>query len=290
MQTKFATPIAVALLSAILTGCGSSPSQPVVKAQVPAVSGAHPLATFSIGETRKSKWLENGVVEEQTTKKIDANVLERSMSSGCLLTLSADNFLSPPLSRTNCAPGPWGTTTHTNFKKVGELWPLKVGNKVRYDYTSTNTEGKSNSGAYRDCEVVDTVSVKAAGKDYATYKTVCKEHSGTVTFYYAPSEKEIVSVRIERSPNRGDASTREFVEMLPLITAEAQAALAAAEADVKKAKAEFALWTTAESAFKAAQESAKTGDSEAVIKQAKKASALVELGLKQKSYPSTEMK
>lgn len=76
----------------------------------------------------------------------------------------------------------------------------------------------------------------------------------------------------------------------PALSPEASAALAAAEADVKKAKAEFALWTTAESAFKAAQESAKTGDSEAVIKQAKKASALVELGLKQKSYASTEMK
>ena len=76
----------------------------------------------------------------------------------------------------------------------------------------------------------------------------------------------------------------------PVLSDAAQQALAKAEADVKAAKAKFALWTTAESAFKAAQEAAKAGDSDIVIKQAKFVSDQVERGLAQLSYPSTEPK
>lgn len=74
----------------------------------------------------------------------------------------------------------------------------------------------------------------------------------------------------------------------PMLSEAAQQALAQAEADVKTAKAKFALWTTAESAFKAAQASAKEGNSEVVIKQAKFVSDQVARGLAQLSYPSTE--
>lgn len=69
------------------------------------------------------------------------------------------------------------------------------------------------------------------------------------------------------------------------ISAEAQAALTAAQADVKAAKAQNALWTTAESALKAAEEAAATGDSATVLKQAKLASDHVKKGLAQLNYP-----
>lgn len=74
----------------------------------------------------------------------------------------------------------------------------------------------------------------------------------------------------------------------PMLSEAAQQALAQAEADVKTAKAKFALWTTANSALKAAQASAKEGNSEVVIKQAKFVSDQVARGLAQLSYPSTE--
>jgi len=70
----------------------------------------------------------------------------------------------------------------------------------------------------------------------------------------------------------------------------AQQALDKATADVKTAKAKFALWTTAESAYKDAQEAAKAGNSDAVIKQAKFVSDQVAQGIVQLSYPSTELK
>lgn len=76
----------------------------------------------------------------------------------------------------------------------------------------------------------------------------------------------------------------------PTISAEAQKALEQAEADVKTAKAKFALWTTAETGLKQAQEAAKAGDSASVIKQAAFVSDQVKSGLAQLSYPSTEQK
>jgi hypothetical protein len=69
-----------------------------------------------------------------------------------------------------------------------------------------------------------------------------------------------------------------------------QKALEQAEADVKTAKAKFALWTTAETGLKQAQEAAKAGDSASVIKQAAFVSDQVKSGLAQLSYPSTEQK
>ncbi len=69
------------------------------------------------------------------------------------------------------------------------------------------------------------------------------------------------------------------------ISAEAQAALSAAQADVKAAKAQFALWTTADAALEAAEEAAEKGDSATVIKKSNLASAHAKKGLAQLNYP-----
>ena len=69
------------------------------------------------------------------------------------------------------------------------------------------------------------------------------------------------------------------------VSAEAQAALTAAQADVKEAKAKNALWTTAEDALKAAEKAAGEGDSATVIKQSKLASDHVKKGMAQLNYP-----
>lgn len=71
----------------------------------------------------------------------------------------------------------------------------------------------------------------------------------------------------------------------PAISDEAKNALAKAEADVKEAKAQKALWTTASAALKKAQEAAAKGDSAATMKFAKTASDHARLGLEQRNYP-----
>lgn len=74
----------------------------------------------------------------------------------------------------------------------------------------------------------------------------------------------------------------------PTLSAEAQAALTQAQADVASAKKQKALWTNAESALKTAEEAAKTADSAVVIKNAKSASAFAQLGIAQASLPTTD--
>jgi len=69
------------------------------------------------------------------------------------------------------------------------------------------------------------------------------------------------------------------------ISAEAQAALSAAQADVKLAKSKNALWTTAEDALKDAEAAAEKGDSATVLKEAQLASNHAHKGLEQLNYP-----
>jgi hypothetical protein len=76
---------------------------------------------------------------------------------------------------------------------------------------------------------------------------------------------------------------------MPALSAEAQADLAAAHAAVDEAKAQYALWTTAESAIKAAEDAATKGDSDSVIKNAKLAEDLANLGLEQAKLPPLEL-
>lgn len=70
----------------------------------------------------------------------------------------------------------------------------------------------------------------------------------------------------------------------PSISAEAQAALKQAQADVKMAKSKNALWTTAADSLKDAEEAAKKGDSATVIKESAEASDHVRKGMAQLNY------
>ena len=75
----------------------------------------------------------------------------------------------------------------------------------------------------------------------------------------------------------------------PVLSAPAQEALAAAQADAKAAKAKNALWTTAEDALKSAETAAAAGDSAAVLKQTAIVQAHVKLGMGQLNYPLVPM-
>ncbi len=76
----------------------------------------------------------------------------------------------------------------------------------------------------------------------------------------------------------------------PAISDKAKESLAAAQSAVKEAKAKNALWTTADSALKAAEEAAKKGDSAAVISNAQKAQDHAKLGMQQANYPALQLK
>ena len=81
-----------------------------------------------------------------------------------------------------------------------------------------------------------------------------------------------------------ESKTADKAAAAPALSAEAQSALSAAQADVKDAKAKNILWTTADAALKAAEEAAKKGDSATVIKQSKLASDHVQKARVQMNY------
>lgn len=72
------------------------------------------------------------------------------------------------------------------------------------------------------------------------------------------------------------------------LNSEAEVALARAEGDIARAKANHALWTSADAAIMRAREAALIGDNATVITQARIASDLAILGLAQRNYPTTE--
>lgn len=85
------------------------------------------------------------------------------------------------------------------------------------------------------------------------------------------------------------AETKAAEPAKPTLSAEAQAALSAAQADVKMARAKNALWTTADDALKAAEAAAAKGDSATVLAQSKRASSQVKLGIEQLDYPPIKL-
>ncbi len=89
-------------------------------------------------------------------------------------------------------------------------------------------------------------------------------------------------------PDSPAAATPAAEAAKPALSEEARQALAKAEADVKEAKTQKALWTTAEDTLKKAQEAAAKGDNAATLKFSKTASEQARLGLMQKSYPLTK--
>lgn len=89
-------------------------------------------------------------------------------------------------------------------------------------------------------------------------------------------------------PDSSAAATPVAEPAKPALSEEARQALAKAEADVKEAKIQKSLWTTAEDALKKAQEAATKGDSAATLKFSKTASEHARLGLMQKTYPLTK--
>ena len=88
-----------------------------------------------------------------------------------------------------------------------------------------------------------------------------------------------------QGPASVKAEAPAVVEAKPALSPEAAQALAKAEADVKGAKAQKALWSTAADALKKAKEAAEKFDNATVIKQAKIASEHAQLGIEQTKYP-----
>lgn len=170
-----------------------------------------PALTIKMGETRQVKLLVNGDERTRTGHLLDADTIERSFSDGCVTTAANKDFYSPNLTWSNCGQGPWSSGKAENMSIKGQLWPLKVGNVVHYQWKATNGEGQVNHRAFRSCEVMDTEMVKAAGKAYPAYRVECSESGNRKwVYFYAPGVDE--TVRMEDHHPKNGLRVIEFVE------------------------------------------------------------------------------
>ena len=176
---------------------------------VPEVSGS-PFP--QPGEERKSLRLRDGKEVPQVGRLIDDSTLEVKRDDGCSWTVSTEDIYGPSLSWNNCSPGAWGTGRAEDVKREGQLWPLKVGNKVEYRFKNINSKGKVNRKAFRNCEVEDKMMVTAAGKEYPSYKVHCSDHSGTRTYYYSPEVG--ATVYFEQVRKKGGKRNMEFIKWM----------------------------------------------------------------------------
>ena len=168
-----------------LSGCQTVEEKKSAK-PLPAVSAEFPWG--GPGNVRKTKRIRNGTtIERVSTVNTDGSSRTIERSDGCSTVARTDDIYGPAFSWNNCRSGPWGTGSAKVKSKEGQLWPLKIGNKVKYKFEPTNSAGKTNPNAYRNCEVTGTANVMAGGKAYDAYKTVCNESSGKRTLYFAPS-------------------------------------------------------------------------------------------------------
>jgi len=165
------------------------------------------------GEVSKLKRLRDGVELISTISLAEPGVYKWEVSDGCYGTALASDRFAPTLSWNKCGDNPrWNTGTATIKSKTGELWPLKVGNKVSYALSAKSYRGQTNDNV-RDCEVVGVVSVIAVGKPYDTFKVICNDRFNRRTYYYAPSVENVV---LEESyqKSRNVTEVTEFVERM----------------------------------------------------------------------------
>jgi hypothetical protein len=202
-QTVFAFVAGVAVAGLVLPSAA-------VAVDVPAVSGES--VPFGVGESRKTLRLRDGKEVPQVGLRVSENKLEVTQDDGCKWTRPVDDIYGPSLTWENCSPGKWGSGWIEDVFKRGQLWPLAVGNKVKYEYRAVSSAGNKNNRAFRECEVTGTEMVKAGGKDYATYRVECTEHSGTRVFNYAPEVR--TTVYMDRNHKKRGRATMEYLKDL----------------------------------------------------------------------------
>ena len=111
--------------------------------------------------------------------------------------------------------------TQTIKKREGNLWPLQVGNKVRWKFKGKNNRGNSWSGT-RKCNVKGTANVTVPAGNFDTYHIICTEdwsrrewqlaQVSRREWHYSPELG--VSVTFLRKPRGNSRTKRTYQELV----------------------------------------------------------------------------
>ncbi|MYA97604.1 MAG: hypothetical protein F4X91_14495 [Nitrospinae bacterium] len=170
-----------------------------------------PKPAPQIGSTRTWKH-SNGKKYTETIVGADETTAKYQTSSGCTSTRPHHEFLSQYFEWKNCGSRRSnGRGTITNLE--GKIWPLMVGNKLKYDYEGSLDSGRSWSDRNK-CEVKGQVRVNVPAGSFDTYHIVCESEYIRREYHISPDIKMNVLYKWEHKYKLRDRF-RELVSYEP---------------------------------------------------------------------------
>lgn len=170
-----------------------------------------PKPTLLVGATRTWK-NSNGRKYSETIIGVDETTANFQTSYGCIATKAHHEFLAQYLKWKNC--GRRRSNGRGTIQRLeGKIWPLKVGNKWKYDYEGSTDSGRSWSGQ-TSCEVTGQVRVSVPAGSFDTYRVFCETANVKKEYHISPVTKMNVLYKWELKYKLRDGQ-RELVSYEP---------------------------------------------------------------------------
>lgn len=199
-MTRFSVLIpALALLAA---GCAPEVKTEAVQSLLEPMQKRLPLAGDTV------VWDDDGTQFSRTVTKVSADSLIKEDSRGCAFT-SGLGF-EPSTSWTNCTPFTDGAQSYTT---EGEIFPLAVGNTVRYQVDGSNANGDKWQNDVL-CKVEGTARVTVPAGSFDTYHVRCEHQFTRRDYYVSPELGETMLFRRLRK-SRNEVTTFRMVSFQP---------------------------------------------------------------------------
>lgn len=208
---------AAAVVSSLLTACATTTPEAPAKNELspmenPVKTVRHRIVQFNVlkGEERYIDY----------TDHQDDGTYTGTNSDGCSWT-GWGELIAPPMSWNNCGDNPqWNSGENRDIKKNGEIWPLVLGNTVKYTYTQVDANGKSHGKRTRKCKVVEQVNLDISAGVVDAFKITCTRTNGsykrTQHVYFSPELNAEVKY-VESDSNDGVKRNLEYLRMEEII-------------------------------------------------------------------------
>ena len=185
--------------------------QTVAAQQVAAKAELPPAEVPVLGVGDKSVYIDKkGREITYELTKVDDETFSGHGSDGCSWTVVKG--YGPSLEWNECSGS---SGTHTIKKRKGGLFPLEVGNKVRWSYSGKDNRGNRWKGS-RKCSVKGTANVTVPAGNFDTFHIVCTTNSSRREWHYAPELGVSVTSRSKpRGTSKSKPYYRELVSFTP---------------------------------------------------------------------------
>ncbi|MEM7563127.1 MAG: hypothetical protein AAF353_08780 [Pseudomonadota bacterium] len=94
----------------------------------------------------------------------------------------------------------------------GQIWPLRIGNRFRYQMHGKSSMLSFKWSSKRSCEVIYAVRIKTVSGEYDTFRLECQERWGTRSWWLSP--KVGTAVAYQQKTNRNDIILQEMTRIV----------------------------------------------------------------------------